>query len=78
MTALIYFVCFFCAAIIQTLLRSLLANGVVPFIPGRLIIYLGAIWAAKKWSSSYKENKEMKKIQEEIASKYSEKPDKGN
>ena len=61
MTVLIYFVCVLGGAFIQTLLRSLLNSGALPFIPGNLIIYLVAFWVARKWSNSYKENKEMKK-----------------
>ena len=67
MTVLIYFVCVLGGAFIQTLLRSLLNSGALPFIPGNLIIYLVAFWVARKWSNSYKENKEMKKRQDEIA-----------
>ncbi|NLT47155.1 MAG: hypothetical protein GXX92_01960 [Clostridiales bacterium] len=70
MTALIYFVCFLGAAIIQTFLRSMLKSGAVPFIPGNVIIYLVAMWVARKWSSSYKENKEMKMTQDEITAKH--------
>ena len=70
MTALIYIICFFGAAVVQVLLRSLLASGAVPIIPGSVVIYLVALWAARKWSSSYKENKEMKKIQEELAAEH--------
>ena len=76
MTALIYFVCFVGAALIQVLLRSLLANGVVPIIPGSVVIYLVAIWAARKWSTAYKENKEMKKIQDELTSEHKDRTDK--
>ena len=64
MTALIYIVCFFGAAVVQVLLRSLLASGAVPIIPGSVVIYLVALWAARKWSSSYKE------IQEELAAEH--------
>lgn len=69
MPALIYFVCFLGAAIIQTLLRSLLENGAVPFIPGSLIIYLVAMWVARKWSNFYKDKKEMKKSRDVITDK---------
>ena len=63
MIGLIYFVCLLGASIIQVLLRSLLANGTVPFIPGTVIIYFIALGIARKWSNSYKEKKEMQKEQ---------------
>ncbi len=70
MTALIYLVCFLGAAVVQTLLRSLLANGAVPVIPGSAVIFLVTLWVARKWSSSYKEKKEIKKNREELAAEH--------
>lgn len=70
MPALIYFVCILGGAIIQTLLRSMLNSGSAPFIPGNVIIYLVVFWVARKWSNSYKKNKEMKNIQVEIIAKH--------
>ena len=70
MTILIYIVCIFAASIIQVLLRSMLASGVVPIIPGSVVLYLVAMWAAQKWSNYYKENKEMKKIQDKLAAEH--------
>lgn len=62
-TVLIYFICFFVASVIQAIMRSMLQNGDVSFIPGSVIFYLVAYWVARKWNNSYKERKEQKKIQ---------------
>ena len=66
MTALIYITCLFCAAIVQTILKSILHSGILPVIPGSAVIYFIAFWAAKKWSNAYKEKKEIKQIQNEL------------
>lgn len=66
MTALIYITCLFCAAIVQTILKSILHSGIVPVIPGSAVIYFIAFWTAKKWSNAYKEKKEIKQIQNEL------------
>ncbi len=60
MTVLIYIVCILAAAVLQTLLRSLLAQGTVSIIPGTAVFCLAALWAARKWSSSRKEKKRSK------------------
>ena len=74
MIALIYFVCLLGASIIQALLRSLLASGAVPFIPGTVIIYFIALGIARKWSNSYREKKEMQKEQNESIDEHNENP----
>ena len=76
MTVLIYFVCFLGAGFIQTLLRAMLANGSVSFIPGSMIFYIVAVLVARKWSNSYKEKKELEKMQSEIVEEKKEGVDK--
>ena len=76
MTAFIYFVCFLGAAAIQTLLRGMLASGSVSFIPGSMIFYIVAVLVARKWSSSYKEKKELEKMQSEMGEEKKEGVDK--
>lgn len=71
MTALIYIICFFCAAIFQALFRLLLRNGSISFIPGSVIFYLFALWIARRLSNSYKERKEIKDIQKILMSQSS-------
>lgn len=65
MTVLIYFVCFAVASLIQTTLRYMLAAGDVTGIPGAFIFYLLAIFAARKWSGSYKERKAARKAKKD-------------
>ena len=63
MTVLIYAVCILVAAVLQTLLRSLLAAGAVSVIPGTAVFCLAALWTARKWSSFHKEKKQSKEEQ---------------
>ena len=48
MKTLIWVGTFVVAVVIQTLLRALLQNGAVPFIPGTFVIYLVATFVARK------------------------------
>ena len=57
MKVIIYFFCVFLAAVVQTILRSLLKNGVVQFIPGTFIIYFIAILCARKWCQAIDKKK---------------------